>query len=169
MESNSSILSGNSRYKPTLNVNGELDILCKTQQIWSTNTANSNATKLHFKDDGNLVLYKKDGSNAWATNTRQTWWNDPKPGKLVIQDDGNLVLYLPNNEVAWASHSSFNCQNGEYRSRKIDLIILSCFCPFFRPYEDDIVFLIVRCDLLELAKGMLKYFLIFDFIAERQK
>ena len=125
LESNSSILSGNSRYKLTLNVNGELDIHCATQQIWSTNTVNSNATKLHFQDNGNLVLRKNDGSSVWATNTLSAWWNDPKPEKLVIQDNGNLVLYLPNNKVAWASHSISGCQNGECKSRKIDLTILS--------------------------------------------
>ena len=101
LESNSSILSRNGRYKFTLNVNGELDIQCATQKIWSSNTANSNATKLHFQDDANVVLYKKDGSYVWATDTQWKWFHrDPKPDKLVIQYDGNLVLYSSNAAVA---------------------------------------------------------------------
>ena len=114
LESNSSILSRNGRYKLTLNVNGELDIHCATQKIWSSNTANSNATKLHFQEDANIVLYKKDMSYVWSTGTQWQWFNlDPKPDTLVIEDDGNLVLYSPNNAIAWASRSESVCQNGE--------------------------------------------------------
>ena len=36
---------------------GELDVYSLTQKIWSSNTAKSNASKMHFQIGGNLVLY----------------------------------------------------------------------------------------------------------------
>ena len=38
---------------------GELDVYCLTQKIWSSNTANSNASKMHFQIDGNQFFIQK--------------------------------------------------------------------------------------------------------------
>ena len=114
MELNGTLTSDNSRYKLKLKENGELDIYCAAQDIWSSNTANSNATKLHFQNDGNLVLYTESGSPVWETDTNIEYGYVPeKVDKVVLQDDGNLVMSFPNNEVKWASGSNFVCQNGE--------------------------------------------------------
>lgn len=114
MESNRTLLSDNGKYKLTLKGNGELDIYCAAQYIWSSNTANSNATKLNFQNDGNLVLYTESGSPVWATNTNTEISNAPeKVDKIVLQNDGNLVMSFPNNEVKWVPGSNFICRNGE--------------------------------------------------------
>ena len=112
MESNGTLKSINSRYKLTLKENGELGIYCAAQYIWLSNTANSNATKLHFQNDGNLVLYTESGSPVWATDT--TRFGAGKIGdKVVLHDDGNLVMHLSDNRIWWSSGSNLVCQNGE--------------------------------------------------------
>ena len=111
LESNGTLTSGNGRYKLTFRDNGELDVYCAAQYIWSSNTANSSATKLHFQNDGNLVLYTNSGATVWATDTHSiTHWI---PDKLVLQNNGNLVMSFSDNEVEWSSGSNFVCQNGE--------------------------------------------------------
>lgn len=37
--------------------------------LWATGTNGSGATNLLFQNDGNLVLYRGNGSVAWAGNT----------------------------------------------------------------------------------------------------
>ncbi|WP_436970813.1 peptidoglycan DD-metalloendopeptidase family protein [Micromonospora rifamycinica] len=52
--------------------------------------------KLAMQTDGNLVLYRPDGSYSWQTDT------DGHPGAyLVMQTDGNLVMYRANNTSLW--------------------------------------------------------------------
>ena len=114
LESNGTLLSDKGKYKHTLKGNGELDIYCAAQYIWSSNTANSNASKLNFHNDGDLVLYTESGSSVWATNTITEYGNAPeKVDKVVLKDDGNLVMSFPKNEVKWVSGSNFICLNGE--------------------------------------------------------
>ena len=114
LESNGTLTSDNSRYKLKLKENGELDIYCASQYIWSSNTAGSNATKLHFQNDGNLVLYTESGSTVWETDTNTEYGYVPeKVDKVVLQDNGNLVMSFPNNDVKWTSGSNLVCQNGE--------------------------------------------------------
>ena len=38
---------------------GELDVYCLTQKICSSNTANSNVSKMHFQIDGNQFSIQK--------------------------------------------------------------------------------------------------------------
>ena len=49
--------------------------------------------------DGNLVLYKTDGSRAWASNT------SGQDAHLTIQDDRNVVLYNGDGAVLWSPNS----------------------------------------------------------------
>jgi hypothetical protein len=58
------------------------------KQLWSSQTK-GDPNVLVMQDDGNLVLYAKNGSVIWASE---------KTGKtgdyfLTLQDDGNLVVY----------------------------------------------------------------------------
>ena len=69
---------------------GELDVYSLTQKIWSSNTAKSNASKMHFQIGGNLVLYYKNGTPIWATDTKQILFFDPVADKLLLKNDGNL-------------------------------------------------------------------------------
>lgn len=51
---------------------------------------------LAFQGDGNLVLYRRDGTPVWATDTFGT------PSEVAMQGDGNLVVYHAGGPV-WAS------------------------------------------------------------------
>lgn len=80
--------------------------------------------RLIMQGDGNLVMYRKDGTPRWSTGARgynsiMQWdgnfvlysalrtsqWNtatDRNPGaRLVVQDDGNLVIYAQDNRALW--------------------------------------------------------------------
>ena len=111
LESNGTLKSDNGRYKLKFRDNGELDVCCAAQYIWSSNTANSSATKLDFQNDGNLVLYANSGATVWTTDTHSIfhWVSD----KLVLQNNRNLVMSLSDNKVEWSSGSNFVCQNVE--------------------------------------------------------
>ncbi len=86
---------------------------------------------LILQGDGNLVLYKSNGIQLWASNTEgipatrcvmqtngnlvlfngdsPTWSTntDGHPdSRLVMQDDGNLVIYLPNGISIWDTQTS---------------------------------------------------------------
>jgi hypothetical protein len=64
---------------------------------------NCNGYKLIFQNDGNLVIYKPDGTPSWSSGVLF-----PAPGKLVYQGnyDGNLVILDSHNNVKWASNVS---------------------------------------------------------------
>jgi len=59
--------------------------------------------KLVMQGDGNLVLYGKDNSAVWSTNTHK---RANGPYNFVMQEDGNLVLYAEGNRVLWASNTA---------------------------------------------------------------
>jgi len=52
--------------------------------------------RLVYQTDGNLVLYRTDGSPLWASGT-----NGRPVGQTIMQDDGNLAIYGPNQEFVW--------------------------------------------------------------------
>ena len=83
MNSNNGLSSENGRYLLMLHNKGELDVYCLTQKIWSSNTANSNASKMHLQTDGNLVLYTNNGLPILATDTQQILFFDPIPDKSL--------------------------------------------------------------------------------------
>lgn len=58
------------------------------------------AASLVYQDDGNLVVYRADGTPVWASHTAGT-----APGDLVMQWDGNLVLYDAGGRALWASQT----------------------------------------------------------------
>ena len=59
LNSNNGLSSENGRYLLMLHNKGELDVYCLTQKICSSNTANSNASKMHFQIDGNQFFIQK--------------------------------------------------------------------------------------------------------------
>jgi hypothetical protein len=67
---------------------------------WSTGTmtVEAPAGNLNMQHDGNLVLYRGDGTPVWASGTVD------RPGAMVqLQDDGNLVIYGTDGVPLWAS------------------------------------------------------------------
>ena len=75
-------------FKLILQENGNLEILCKSRSILSTDTINDNIDFIYLKKDGKLVLYDKDETDVciWCENSVF------EPQKVVLQNDGNLVL-----------------------------------------------------------------------------
>lgn len=51
-----------------------------------------------YQNDGNLVLYQKDGTPLWASDTYGS-----SPGVCIMQSDGNLVIYDANGKPIWSS------------------------------------------------------------------
>jgi tRNA A-37 threonylcarbamoyl transferase component Bud32 len=84
------ILSQNKLYRFEVQPTGALVLYDSytNNQLWSSQTK-GDPNVLVMQDDGNLVLYAKNGSVIWASG---------KTGKtgdyfLTLQDDGNLVVY----------------------------------------------------------------------------
>lgn len=59
-----------------------------------------------YQDDGNAVIYQRDGAHdakpVWASNT----YAPGKAGKVLMQDDGNFVVYDVNGAAVAASASN---------------------------------------------------------------
>jgi hypothetical protein len=56
--------------------------------------------RLTYQSDGNLVVYRHDGTPLWASHTAGT-----APGSVNMQYDGNLVIYDAGGRPLWASHT----------------------------------------------------------------
>ncbi|WP_218920114.1 hypothetical protein [Chondromyces crocatus] len=59
--------------------------------------------RLVMQDDGNLVVYRRNGSAVWATGT-----NGVSIREAIMQQDGNLVLYDYASRARWASGTNGN-------------------------------------------------------------
>ena len=57
--------------------------------------------KLIMQEDGNLVIYKANGSPIWASGT-----NGSAGSRLDVQDDGNVVIYNASNQPIWHTNTS---------------------------------------------------------------
>lgn len=73
-------------------------IIISGEHVIATAWNTSPNSKLVFQDDGNLVIYNKDGSPIWHSGT----YGNPK-SKLIMQSDGNLVIYNKNGDAIWSS------------------------------------------------------------------
>ena len=87
---------------------------------------NSGASTLTMQNDGNLVLYRPDGSSAWASNTNHSvgssvnasytlysnWRLKSADSRMeaVMQQDGNFVVYWDSSPLwstgTWGSGSN---------------------------------------------------------------
>jgi hypothetical protein len=69
--------------------------------VAATRTADMSVSRMDMQHDGNLVIYRMDGSQAWSTNTG---------GNIAaffrVQDDGNLVMHAQGGVVIWTSNTS---------------------------------------------------------------
>jgi len=64
------------------------------------NKISSSTIDLVMQDDGNLVIYEKNGTYKWATGTNG---KGTGPYRLMMQTDGNLVIYDSKNAAIWAT------------------------------------------------------------------
>jgi len=53
---------------------------------------------LTFQEDGNLVLYDRNGAPLWTSGT-----HGRSVARLAMQPDGNLVLYAPDGQPVWTT------------------------------------------------------------------
>jgi hypothetical protein len=60
--------------------------------------SNSGIFTLIYQGDGNLVVYRQDGTPIWWTGTDGT-----APGAVSVTGDGNVVMTDANGNVLWAA------------------------------------------------------------------
>ena len=92
-------------------------MVCRGGVVWSTQTAGQDIDVFQFQQDGNLVVRKNGGDDAWESSTVHDHggfapW-DPRPTLLVMQDDGNLVLYA-GSDVRWSTNTKDKCLTGKF-------------------------------------------------------
>ena len=109
LEKGKHLQSNNGIFKLTLQENGSLEILCRNKFIWSTDTITDNVDFMYLKTNGKLVLYGKDKTGVWETDTSYGVF---EPQKLQLKNDGSLVLLDQFNSVAWASSTDSVCDQG---------------------------------------------------------
>ncbi|MFF7632722.1 glycoside hydrolase domain-containing protein [Kitasatospora sp. NPDC008050] len=59
--------------------------------MWSTGTSGNPGAYALMQNDGNLVVYRPNGTAAWSSST---WYGGGT--YATVQDDGNFVVYQPN-------------------------------------------------------------------------
>ena len=93
---------------------GNLELICKDTLLWSSNTKDSDVDVFQFQSDGNLVIKKIDGTNAWESNTAYDGVNsDGPPDRLTSQNDGNVVLYA-GSKPKWSTGTHEGCPSGRF-------------------------------------------------------
>jgi len=69
--------------------------------VAATGTVDTGVAHMDMQYDGNLVIYRSDGSVAWASNT-----SGNIQAFFRVQDDGNLLIWSQAGQVIWASNTS---------------------------------------------------------------
>ena len=85
---------------------GNLEIWCRRQKIWTTDTNDSFVNYLIFKNDGKIYLLGKDNSSRWNTKTSST---NSESEMMLIQNDGNVVVYDKCGNKQWQSPTGAPC------------------------------------------------------------
>lgn len=85
---------------------GILEIWCKRQKLWTTDTNDSYVKYLFIKNDGKIYLIGKDNSSRWKTKTSLT---NSKPQIMLTQNDGNVVIYDKCGNRIWQSGTGGLC------------------------------------------------------------
>ena len=108
--------SASGAYKLILQQNGNLEIVCKNNSIWSTNTFDSDINSMRFDDLGIIGLGKSSSlRDVWSS--MPGWQGSINPDSLIMQDDGNLIAFerdLISNEKRqiFATNSLGKCAAG---------------------------------------------------------
>jgi hypothetical protein len=107
--------------------------------VWASNTGGVGQApfRLVVQNDGNMVIYDRNGTATWSSNT---WSQGVAPYRLVMQDDRNLVLYDSNNKATWSSNTyqqlaydTLECDNHLYQNG----FILSRNGRYYARLQDD--------------------------------
>lgn len=122
LKKRSSIESRDGVHKLILQETGNLELICKDNVLWSSNTENSDVDDFQFQSDGNLVIRRKDRTIAWESKTvyHGSIPNVPR-AKLILQNDGNVVLYA-GSEVKWNTGTHGRCPLGKHFKQMFLLI-----------------------------------------------
>ncbi|MCO7224737.1 cellulase family glycosylhydrolase [Pleionea sp. CnH1-48] len=82
--------------------------------------SNNNEFRLVMQGDGNLVLYRSNGTPVWHTSTHGN-----HGARCFLQSDGNLVIYSTSGQPLWHTHTYGNSgailqmsNDGKIRIRK---------------------------------------------------
>ena len=122
LKKRSSIESRDGVHKLILQETGNLELICRDDVLWSSNTENSDADRFQFQSDGNLVIRKKDGTFVWESKT--VFYGSSSNGrrdKLILQNDGNVVLYK-GSQVKWSTRTDRRCPIGKFFKQIFPLI-----------------------------------------------
>jgi hypothetical protein len=95
-----SLYSEDGRFKLIMQLDGNLVLYIGSSPLWSSNTPNNVGAYMSFQSDGNLVVYRANGTPAWASGT-----DGHSDERLLIQNDGNMVLYRDVYTPSWSSGS----------------------------------------------------------------
>lgn len=71
--------------------------------IWSSHTSEEGDAPyiLYMQEDGNLVVYDRDGDSIWSSQTSE---RGVKPYTFKIEDDGNLQIVDGVGSIIWDNH-----------------------------------------------------------------
>lgn len=96
------VTSTDGRFRLVYQSDGKL-VLYRTadgRALWASNTWGKPSGVCIMQGDGNLVLYRPNGTPMWASNT------PIHPGsRLVAQNDGNVVISRPDGRPVWATNT----------------------------------------------------------------
>ena len=108
MKVQKNLQSRNGVYRLVLNDTGNLEIWCKREKIWTTNTDDDYIESLIFDNDGKISLLGKDNSSRWQMKLSST---NSKPHLMLLQNNGNLVVYNKCGNRLWESRTRGKCDN----------------------------------------------------------
>ena len=101
-----SLQSQNGDSRLILTYTGNLEIWCKKEKLWTTNTNDHYVDSLIFKDDGKIYLLAKDNHSRLEIGTSLT---KSRPALMLMQNDGNLVIYDECGNRHWESRTGKLC------------------------------------------------------------
>ena len=93
------ITSANGRFTFGVLSDGNVAVGAEQGAVWDLGIHDAPGARLDMQGDGNLVLYKTDGSPRWASDT------SGQNAYLTMQDDRNIVLYNGDGSVLWSPNS----------------------------------------------------------------
>lgn len=92
------LISINGKFHLELQTNGNLALYSNGALLWSTQT--STGDRFVMQNDGNLVLYERNGRSLFLTKT------DGSGRYFLLQNDGNMVVYDSRNSAKWLSNTN---------------------------------------------------------------
>ncbi|XP_067341750.1 B-type lectin plumieribetin-like [Channa argus] len=92
------LVSNNGNFKAIFQGDGNF-VIYTWKPVWASDTDKSDAIRLCMQDDCNLVMYNKDGTARWHTNSHRP---SSISCSLHLTDEGVLVVTKDREEI-WNS------------------------------------------------------------------